>query len=693
MSRAKKGGPDSASIQMIRSNKRVDTQSPCSIGSAQSHRHRTCIMKVEVTMRLFLALLLGLLPVDKALAFSPSAASFRWEVVGSSSISESTRWGILPRRSSNDDNADDDNDNEDDEDWRTFRAKLVMSEGGSSSSSTPSSTIDDDGASATAAAGVLVDDDDLDGFGALFSSSSTSSTAGFTPLSPSQWAYDSGKIIEKGAVILGGVEQDFGFGLRQQYFHKSVILVLDHDDKFTKGIILNRPSDRLLDDTINSGLRWRVWFGGDVQGFDTPMPDILCLHSLRSKEAREASVLVMKDIQWTTFENAQKLVQRGVATGPDDFWLFAGYAGWGPQQLSGELDRKSWYMCATDSQTLLTELARQGRGVDPRDAGLETWTLLMNMIGRGETATRYSSGFDDYMLKEWSAANLIKIDGEQSPLVGGIQMSGGTANKLMMDASKLASSSVDITPGTILRASSADRSPFLLSKQELHHSLILILIEDGKVVLGCMLNHPSTKGCDIGSSGAKIPIRYGGDFAIKNQSPMMWLHCRESLLELGLGMTVGDQSKGIYKCTQEEASIAIKRGIASANDFLVLSGVSLWPKHSLANDVERGIFEVVNPAKVGAVINALQKQDILTKDNLDKSLALGEVAWEKAAAEENSYSSNRREGDTLTLGVGEGYDEEDETVVFNSDKKVSELANDALKKWVATYLLGAPTLA
>ena len=75
-----------------------------------------------------------------------------------------------------------------------------------------------------------------------------------------------GKVIEQGAVILGGVEQDFGFGLRQQYFHKSVILVLDHDENtFTKGIILNRPSDRMLEDDVNTGLEWRVWFGGDVQ--------------------------------------------------------------------------------------------------------------------------------------------------------------------------------------------------------------------------------------------------------------------------------------------------------------------------------------------------------------------------------------------------------------------------------------------
>ena len=37
------------------------------------------------------------------------------------------------------------------------------------------------------------------------------------------WAYESGGVIEKGAVILGAVgdvPSTIGFGLRQQYFHK-----------------------------------------------------------------------------------------------------------------------------------------------------------------------------------------------------------------------------------------------------------------------------------------------------------------------------------------------------------------------------------------------------------------------------------------------------------------------------------------
>ena len=64
-------------------------------------------------------------------------------------------------------------------------------------------------------------------------------------------------LIEQGSVILGGTDQEFGFALRQQYFHKCVILLLTHDEGFTKGIILNRPSALTLDG-------WRLWFGGDV---------------------------------------------------------------------------------------------------------------------------------------------------------------------------------------------------------------------------------------------------------------------------------------------------------------------------------------------------------------------------------------------------------------------------------------------
>jgi len=142
------------------------------------------------------------------------------------------------------------------------------------------------------------DPEDLDGIGGVFFQKSPEKAREHYNIVSERWAYESGHVIEQGAVILGGVEQEFGFGLRQQYFHKAAILVLDHDEnKFTKGIILNRPSDRMLVDPENPQVKWRVWFGGDVQGLDSLIPDIVCLHSLKSEAASKVSVQVMKDIK------------------------------------------------------------------------------------------------------------------------------------------------------------------------------------------------------------------------------------------------------------------------------------------------------------------------------------------------------------------------------------------------------------
>ena len=539
-------------------------------------------------------LLVSFYYTSSAFSFAPSSVTMTSNQLRRSHIIEAT---ILRANSDDDDDGNYEDDevilSESEDDWRTFRAKLVMGE-----STAPSSTATS--SSSTTSSGhdtIIIDDTDLDGIGALFSSetaqSTTSSASKFTPLDPSQWAYDSGKVIEQGAVILGGVEQDFGFGLRQQYFHKAVILVLDHDENtFTKGIILNRPSDRMMEDDVNEGLEWRVWFGGDVQGLDSLLPDIVCLHSLKGEQAKEASFPVMKDIQWTSFENAKTLVKKGIASGPEDFWLFAGYAGWGPKQLSGELERRSWYMCATDSQTLLKELARQSTGVDPRDAGLETWELLMNMIGRGETANECSGNFDDLMLKEWGRGHLLKGYGgdvgvARNPLWGDggggsflDDMSRNSVDDKMKEAADMALTE-DLKAGMLLRGSSAERSPFLLKKQELHHSLLLVVVEDDRATVACMLNHPAMKGYEIvgySKGAASLPLRYGGDFAVKGQSPLIWLHCSQKLRDSGVGSSLSGQGEGIYKCEQEQALEAISHGIATPSDFLVISGVCVWPK-------------------------------------------------------------------------------------------------------------------
>ena len=327
------------------------------------------------------------------------------------------------------------------EDWRDFRAKLVMGEKMAESSS----------------------------------DSSTSTSTAISDDSSSSWAYDAGDVIEKGSIILSSLEQAFGHGLNQQYFHKSVILVVEHDENvFTKGIILNRPTDLFLSDKdfkFDDGSRppaegakknkWRVWFGGDVQWIDSDRPELIVLHSLQSEAAREVSTSVLKDhvVQYTSLDKAFDLINSGDAK-CEDFYLCGGYCGWGPGQLQGELERKSWHMVAADAQTVWDELRE--RQEDATDiTGERTWSRLMERIGRGDEtkASDFDKEFDNQMLGEWAKSNLV------------FNKKNKRKKEKMISMKPIKNK---IGPGTILRGSSESDSPFLLNEQGFHHGLLLI---------------------------------------------------------------------------------------------------------------------------------------------------------------------------------------------------------------------------
>lgn len=318
------------------------------------------------------------------------------------------------------------------------------------------------------------------------------------------------------------------------------------------------------------------------------------------------------------------------------------------------------------------------------------------MIGRGDTANKSSGQFDDLMLKEWGRGNLLLKGGNSDEV--GMTRNPATERGEAQSIDGPAELNLDQLPaGTLLRASSAERSPFLLQMQQFHRSLVLVILNDDKVTVGVILNNPSTKGCEVISNrggSVTIPMRYGGDFSVKGNSPLLWLHCNRILREADVGTPFSDTTKdGIYVCSQEQATDAMSRNIAKAQDFLVVSGVCVWPKlgSSLGSLVQKGSFEMVPKSKVEHAFRILQQQRLLSAETLSMNVQLTRDAWKMASAGEDGPVG--RVTDVLTVGIGEGFDEEDDSIVFNSSKKVSDLADDALRKWVATFLLGAPTLA
>lgn len=279
----------------------------------------------------------------------------------------------------------------------------------------------------------------------------------------------------------------------------------------------------------------------------------------------------------------------------------------------------------------------------------------------------------------------------------------------------------DIEVGCVLRASSANRSPFLLQNQEYHKSLVIVISDNEYITAGVMLNQPASNSLEFEGverddpSGTrttlKIPMRYGGPYFIRGKEgggsggeEPMWLHMSRTLRVARVGEPVGKEDAIIWRCTQEQAIAAIGDDLATPNDFLIVRGVSVWEKggvegtvtsaenivNGMKGEVESGRFEVVPPSQISSMWEKLTEQDVLTKMNLIKTLNQGNDAWE--AAGDESRGNVEYDDGPVTDGIGEGFDEEDDSVVFKTDIPVSKLSDDALRTWVATFLLNAPSL-
>jgi putative transcriptional regulator len=126
-----------------------------------------------------------------------------------------------------------------------------------------------------------------------------------------------------------------GGGLFDPNFRQAVVLVAEHTEEGAMGIVLNRPTDVAVAAAMPSlssidGLDDRLFFGGPVQ----PQTAIV----LAEFEHPEfADRLVTGSIGFPEGELSPEGL-RGVARAR----IFAGYSGWGPGQLEGELVQSAW---------------------------------------------------------------------------------------------------------------------------------------------------------------------------------------------------------------------------------------------------------------------------------------------------------------------------------------------------------------
>jgi putative transcriptional regulator len=115
------------------------------------------------------------------------------------------------------------------------------------------------------------------------------------------------------------------------YFHRTVILMVEHSDQGAFGLVLNRPSDTTVGEASPElaeliGDEHVIHVGGPVQ------PNAVTAVGDHS-DLNAASKLIVASVGMVDLDDPPELRR---------LRIYVGYAGWAAGQLDGELEQESW---------------------------------------------------------------------------------------------------------------------------------------------------------------------------------------------------------------------------------------------------------------------------------------------------------------------------------------------------------------
>lgn len=157
-----------------------------------------------------------------------------------------------------------------------------------------------------------------------------------------------------------------GEGLQDSFFRRSVVLLIDHGDQGTIGVIINRPTALTLSSLSKKFLRTGdadvLYYGGPVQ----PMSFSMLVTTQKPAEGRRS---VLENV-FHEF-GAHRIMASIAQLDPlDTVRIYSGYAGWAPGQLDHEIGLGGWHVLPgnpahifTDKpEVLWDELSRESAG-------------------------------------------------------------------------------------------------------------------------------------------------------------------------------------------------------------------------------------------------------------------------------------------------------------------------------------------
>ncbi len=140
--------------------------------------------------------------------------------------------------------------------------------------------------------------------------------------------------------------------LKGPYFGRSIILLTEYGQQGAVGFVLNKTNNLYPDEVIEELLSFKgeLYIGGPVAS-DT----LHFIHTLADKVP--GSVRITDTIWWGgDFEILKKLINNHEAN-YEQVKFFAGYSGWSPNQLEGEIEENSWIVTEIDDGMIMSNNA------------------------------------------------------------------------------------------------------------------------------------------------------------------------------------------------------------------------------------------------------------------------------------------------------------------------------------------------
>ena len=155
--------------------------------------------------------------------------------------------------------------------------------------------------------------------------------------------------------------------LEEPTFRRAVVLLLDHGDDGALGIVVNRPLGVDVSTVLPAWQPHVTGPGRLFQGGPVALDSALGVVAVPGDDEEPVGVRrIIGSLGLIDLDTPPEVVAGGVA----GLRIFAGYAGWSPGQLEGEIREGSWYVVDAESrdaftdrpETLWREVLRRQRG-------------------------------------------------------------------------------------------------------------------------------------------------------------------------------------------------------------------------------------------------------------------------------------------------------------------------------------------